>query len=244
MIQVLNRAFDIMEFIGRNPKKVYSLTEIADETGLNHATCANILKTLVNRNYVEQLGHKKGYKLGFMVFSLSGEKNYEKEFVQAAIEPMEQVSAELNETCLLAVLKKDRRVCLHEAAVFNELSVSTSVDKEAYNSASGRLLIAMQDTDAIERYVDRYGLPAADIWEGMQQKPTLLRALAAIQKDGIARQRTLKHIVGLAVPIYKNDAVVASLSVYLPESRATSAFEKRIIRSLRAAAKQISQQIG
>ena len=241
---MLNRAFDIIEFIGRNPKKIYSLTEIADETGLNQATCANILKTLVKRNYIEQLGHKKGYKLGFMVFSLSGEKNYDKELIKAASAVMEQVTNELKETCILAILKNDRRVCLHQTSVYNELSVSTSIDKEAYNSASGRLLIAMLDTEGIERYIEKYGLPSETVWGGVRDKSTLLQALNEIQQQGVARQQTRQYIVGLAIPVYRIDRVVAALSVYLPESRSTPAFEKKIIRLLRVAAKEISKQLG
>ena len=65
MIQVVNRALDILEFIAKDKNKIYSLTEIADALELNHATCANIIKTMVNRNFIDQIGHKKGYRLGF-----------------------------------------------------------------------------------------------------------------------------------------------------------------------------------
>ena len=64
MIQVVNRALNILEIIAKNPDRELGLTEIADSVELNHGTCANILKTLVLRGYVEQAGAKKGYKLG------------------------------------------------------------------------------------------------------------------------------------------------------------------------------------
>ena len=56
MIQVIHRAFDILEYLSQDPKREFSLGEIAAYTGLNSGTCANIMKTLVRRNYVEHLG--------------------------------------------------------------------------------------------------------------------------------------------------------------------------------------------
>ncbi len=43
----------------RTRQKEFGLSEIATAVELNAGTCANILKTLVYRNYVEQSGTKK-----------------------------------------------------------------------------------------------------------------------------------------------------------------------------------------
>ena len=59
MIQVINRALDIIEFIAREPEKPKSLSDIANTLELNAGTCANIIKTLVERNYIEKLEYKK-----------------------------------------------------------------------------------------------------------------------------------------------------------------------------------------
>ena len=71
MIQVINRALNILEILAQEPDKEFGLSEIATAVELNAGTCANILKTLVYRNYVEQSGIKKGYKLGYMVYQLT-----------------------------------------------------------------------------------------------------------------------------------------------------------------------------
>lgn len=54
MIQVIHRALDILEYISQGPKKEFSLGEIAEYTGLNSSTYANIIKTLVKRNLFVQ----------------------------------------------------------------------------------------------------------------------------------------------------------------------------------------------
>lgn len=50
-----------------------------------------------------------------------------------------------------------------------------------------------------------------------------------------------KHIVGLAVPIYRAGQVIASLSVFLPESRFTDRHRTEILESLKAAARKINE---
>src|SRR3546814_1707048 len=93
MIQVLHRALSILEFSARDNTKAFPLGEIASELGLNHATCANIIKTMVTRNYLEQLGPKKGYKLGYMAYQVVGNSSFEDKLKRAASEPMEGLTA-------------------------------------------------------------------------------------------------------------------------------------------------------
>jgi len=71
MIQGINKAFNILEFIANDPGKEYSLTEISDSLKFQRNTCANILKTLVSRGYVDQPKPKGGYKLGEMLYQLT-----------------------------------------------------------------------------------------------------------------------------------------------------------------------------
>ena len=55
MIQVINRALDILELIAEEPEKQKSLSEISEKLDLNSGTCANIIKTLVSRNYINKI---------------------------------------------------------------------------------------------------------------------------------------------------------------------------------------------
>ena len=101
MIQVINRALDILEYSAKHPDHVYSLTDIADHFGLNHATCANILKTLVIRKYIEQVGHKKGYRLGSMAYYLTGNITFRNNLVDIAKPVMKDLCELLNESVIM-----------------------------------------------------------------------------------------------------------------------------------------------
>jgi DNA-binding IclR family transcriptional regulator len=244
MIQVVNRAFDILEIVAKDKNKVYSLTEIADGLGLNHGTCANIIKTMVQRNYLEQIGHKKGYKLGFMSYQIGGNHSYEQELLKAATKEMESLTLKMNETCLLAILKKNIRVILHQVHGNHDLMVKSSLEKAAFNSASGRLLVAMLDDNERENFVEKYGLPSTDLWKEASTHRGFETEVEKIRDRGYATQITKSHIVGFAVPIQKNERTVASLSMYLPESRFNSKLEKEIVVNLNKAAAAIGKKLG
>lgn len=244
MIQVINRAFDIIELISREPKRAFSLSEIADELHLNHGTCANILKTMVTRNYLEQIGPKQGYKLGYMFYQILGETSFEDKLQRASRDTMENLTHETKETCLLAILKKENRVILHQVQSDRDLMVKTALEKEAYNSASGRLLIAMLQETELEDFVSKYGLPLKSVWPEANTIAKFHAQLKLIKKQGYARHLPTSHIFGLACAIERGGNCVASLGIYLPVSRLTKQNEKFFLKELKNAAEKIGQKMG
>lgn len=245
MIQVIHRAFDILELCARNQDKTLSLSEIADKLELNHGTCANIIKTLVARNYIEQVGYKKGYRLGAMAYHLTGNFSFRKYLVQAAKIPMQEFVEELNETCLLAILRKTdlKRIVLHQVQSSHDLTVRTSVEKDAYNSSTGRLMLAYLSEKEIEAVIDKFGFPDSAVWSEAGNKERFYKELEKIKQEGVAVQLDRNHIVGLAVPVFKENAAIASLSVYLPETRYQGDTKIIILNRLKKAARQINSSL-
>lgn len=245
MIQVLHRALDILEFCAKSPEQSFPLSEIADKFELNHGTCANILKTLVRRNYIEQVGHKKGYRLGAMAYRLTGNFSFRRDLVQVAKGPMQELTEELNETCLLAVLRKTdlKRIVLHQVLSSHDLTVRTSLEKDAYAASTGRFLLAHLPDKDIEALVAKFGLPRSGVWPEVSNLDQLLKELKTIRDIGVSIQYDQNHIVGLAVPVLKDDQVIASLSVYLPEVRYKGDMKTRLLMSLKDAAQKINANI-
>jgi DNA-binding IclR family transcriptional regulator len=235
---------DIMEMIAKNPEQVRSLTEIADSLALNHATCANIIKTLVQRKYIEQIGHKKGYRLGPMAYALTNNYSYKRDLVVSAKEPMEELTRRIDENSLLAVLREDQRLVLFDVPSNQDLQVRTSKEKPAYESATGRLLLAYLTVQERDTFIRKGGLPAPGIWPGVETREELHTALDKFRRDELAVQVTGKHIVGLAVPIRKNGLVVASLGIFLPEFRFTGERPQELIEELRLTAGRIEASLA
>lgn len=245
MVQVLIKAFDILELVAQRNGQSITLTEIADELQLNQATAANINKTLVHKGYLEHIGKKKGYRLGPAAYRLTNEVPYGQDLVNAAREVMEKLTTKLNESCLLGVLRNYKRYILHVVNSEQEIQVQMRSERNVYETASGRLLLAHLSEKELERFIQHNGLPDPTLWQEGSSMEKLHDALAQIKKEALAMTfMENRHVRGFAVPIVVNDTVVAGLSVFLPEYRCTETRGQEIIQSLKAAAVEIGNKLG
>lgn len=244
MVQVLIKAFDILELVAQRNGQSITLTEIADELQLNQATAANINKTLVHKGYLEHIGKKKGYRLGPAAYRLTNEVPYGQDLVNAARELMEKLTTKLNESCLLGVLRNYKRYILHVVNSEQEIQVQMRSERNVYETASGRLLLAYLSEKELERFIQHNGLPDPALWEEASSMEKLHEALDQIKKEALAMTfMGNRHVRGFAVPIVVQDKVVAGLSVFLPEYRCTAARQKEIILALKSSAEQIGNKM-
>ena len=243
MIQVIHRALDILELLGSQPGKIYPLGEIAQLLELHRATCSNILKTLAQRGYVERLPSRGGYRLGSLASPWQGLAAHDRELSILARPILQALSEELNETSLIGVIRGTRRVTLECAASDRDLQVRSRQVRDVYETASGRLLLAYLPAEQLSAFVDRVGLPTESVWPEVQSAGDLEKAFEKIRRQELARSDSAEHIVGLAVPVWRGEQVVASVSVYLPEVRFAPQRRQEIINALRAAGSEISRQL-
>lgn len=244
MIQVINRAFDILELIAVEPETPKSLGEISEKLNLNAGTCANIIKTMVTRNYLDKMDRQKGYCLGPMAYKLTGSKGYNKDLIRAAKQELEGLTKKLNENSLLAVLKGETRIAVLRVHGSNELQAITPAEKHAYETTSGRLLLAMLPDEEQEQFIIRYGLPKADTWTEASNHKGFLKQVKKIRSDRYALQITPGQIVGIAVPIYNHKKVIASLAIYLPLSRYKNADRDHILHQMNKSAEKIAKNMA
>ena len=233
MIQVINRALDILELITQDRSRLYTLSEISNQLKLNNGTCANIIKTLVSRGYIEQEGRKTGYRLGSMSYLLTGNYSHKQELLSAATEPMAQLSNMLNESCILSVLKDNMRIVLHEIKSSHELQVINRKEKEVYSTSTGRMILGCMEEKEQKEFIRKFGLPEPEAWAGIEDKDDLMTELNKIRKKQLAVQISKAQIVGLAVPVFKDKKVIASLGIYVPQSRYTSSMQDKVLEELR-----------
>lgn len=244
MVKVLIKAFDILELAAQRNGQTISLPEISETLQINQATAANINKTLVARGYLEQVGKNKGYRLGPAAYRLTKDESYGQDLVDAARKEMEALTAKLNESCLLGVLRNYKRYVLHQVSSGHEIQVQSPVDRNVYETASGRLLIAYLSEKELEYFVAQNGLPKPELWAEADTFEKLQEAVRKIRKKGIVITHLKdRHVRGFAVPIFAQDKVVAGLSVFMPEYRCTVARQKEIILALKASSKQIEHKI-
>lgn len=244
MIQVIHRALDILEFVAKDRNREFGLGEISESLELNKGTCANIIKTLVNRGYLDQSGKKQGYKLGSGAYYLTGNFSNKKELLQMSREPMKELRGKLNECCILAILKENKRYTVHKESSTQELQVITNnEEKNVYLTATGRMMLACMDTQEQELFIQKYGLPF-DMWEGVGDKDDLMNELNKIKEKQLAIHYDGAHVVGVGAPIFKDDKIIASLGIYLPEVRFNYKLQELVFEEIGNTARLISERIG
>lgn len=232
MIQVLNRAFDILELIARGKDKEFALGEIADSLGLNHGTCANIIKTMMSREYIEQTGRRGSYRLGPGTYYLTENFPFKKELLGVSVEWMKDLSSKLNEGTILAIMHNNMRILLHEERSKHELQVVNHREKEIYKTSTGRMILACMSKNEQESFIKKYGLPNEDNWPEIESEKDFFIELNKIKKRQMALHIARSNIIGIAVPIFHRKAIIAGLGVYLPETRFTKELQKKIISEL------------
>lgn len=245
MVQVIVRGFDILEFVAKRDGHSVTLTEIGQALELNQSTAANIIKTLVYKGYLEHIGKKKGYRLGPAAYQLTHDIAYGQELITASQEIMEGLTARLNESCILGVLRNNKRFTLNVVNSKQEIQIQVRSERNVYETASGRLLIAYLSPKDVERFVELNGLPEEKLWPGASTLDSLKVQLTAIRHAGIVHTHLQdRHVKGYAVPVFSKGAMVAGLSVFLPEFRSNADKEREIVKALTAAAMQISSRLS
>jgi IclR family transcriptional regulator, KDG regulon repressor len=156
-----------------------------------------------------------------------------------------QLTASINESSILGVLRNHKRYILHAVNAVQEIQVQLRSERNTYDTATGRLLLAYLSEKELERYIQHNGLPDAETWAEAQTMDSLVAELGQIKNAGIVHtHKQNRHVKGFAVPIFINDQVVASLSVFLPEYRSSAAHEKEIVERLKASVGVIGQKLS
>ena len=232
MIQVINRALNILEVISHDHDKEWGLSEIADELELNHGTCANILKTLVQRGYVEQMGLKKGYKLGYMAYQLTASNEYNIQLINATKIFIDSLANAINETVILSHIKNGKRIIVYEALCNQEIQIRTTLESSVYRATTGRMILAHYSPKELKDFISMVGLPSKEDWPEVTNEAELIKSLNETRKKNIEITWNSNHVVGVATPIFKKNKIIASLGVYLPDIRFSKAERNFIVKEM------------
>lgn len=243
MIQVIDRAFDIIEFLAMQPDEDFTLAQIAEACDIQKTTAVNILKTLEARGVVSHHGRMKGYHLGYKMYSLSGTLAFSKKLEAVARPEIESTFQEFSETVVLATERRGKRVIISNIECQQGITARVSHSDDLYRAATGRIMLAYYPEKKLHVLINRIGLPDSYAWEGIYSIENLLEELAAIREEGVSVVYGQFDIVGIAVPIMVGENIVASLGVCLPAYRCSTSTLMLIRETLDKAAARIGAKL-
>lgn len=245
MIQSVLKAMKMIELLGSNPAREFSVSEISACLNLDKGTCTNILKTLASGGFVQQDGPRKGYKLGYGMYKLTTGSVDNDELTKIAREDIELLGRKFNETAMLSVIRNDKRISLYSTEPDRNLVVRTSSDKSVYAANTGRVILANYAPLHQEKFIIRMGLPSEAEWPEVfnDSNPSgaLQNALMQIKRDGYAIQIDSNGIIGMAAPLFKKGHVAGSIGIYLPIGRMENKTE--MLEAVIATAGKINRKI-
>ncbi len=241
MIRVLHKAFDMLELLAAEPAHRKKLNEIAPHLHINASTCANILKTMVSRNYVDQVTPRTGYALGPMVYQLARQGAYRGDLTGAAEPLMAALARKVNETVLLVTLRAGRRFIVAQIDGRQTIQVDRNLffQDTTYQTATGRMILAHLNERELNSFIAKEGLPGAR-WPEASSAASLKRELKTIRQKGFTCYRNTEDVMGVAYPIFEKDKVIAALGLFLPAFRYKSAHKAAILKEMAATSAAIS----
>lgn len=245
-VKSATRVLDLFEFLARwDSEKTH--TEIADELGIPKSSLTKLLKTLLQRGYLNYVPSSKGYALGPSIGRLANRARDGRDLVAAAGPILSWMSDETRETCALNFIKGDRSEVVASVVGPHRLNFSMRSGDVAplYATSGGKILLAHLPQVMLDEYLDRV------VFE--QITPTTitsaerLRAeLVEARKSGFAyvNEEFTPGIIGVAVAVLSRSGYpVASLNVATPVPRFDADKRRLCEASLSRAAKMLQKKL-
>jgi len=178
-----------------------SLTELSKRLALNEGSVQMLLATLKSRNYIEQNGSTKNYRLGFKNLELAQTVLRQTDLYRVSHPVLAATAAECGETTAVAVLRKSQVIELDAVQSEHPVRVvpRVGVHLPVHCTSAGKVLIARETDEALER-----------IFKGVELTPYTGKTVTSLEE--LKRQLRLAAVSGYAVDDEELDRDVRSVA--------------------------------
>lgn len=227
-------------------KPFFTVTELANESGLTKGAVSKIMATLSSQGFVMK-DAKKGYALGYTLVNLAGVA-LTKNKIRETISPLlNQITFDLKEDSHLAVLDEFDIIYLQKIHSNKQSDAKTILGgrNPAHCTSSGKILLANKSTSYFNNYVEN-GLKAYT--EKTIVNPIQLKnEMKFIRQNGYAESydELTVGVSSIGVPIkdYTNE-VVAAISIVGGSKRLTHKTFLNHIAYLKEIGEEASELLG
>lgn len=246
-IQSVSRALTILElFSDRRP--ALSVSEVAELTGLNRATCYRFCQTLRQLGYLEEVGERR-FRPGLKAVSLAASALSSRELPELALPYLRRLREDINETVNMGLL--DDTEVVYVARVLSDhliaLRLYVGSRLPAYASSLGRAMLAFLSEDEAEAIIDRSELKALTR-HTLVDRRRLTEELGRIREQGYALndQEIANGLRGVAAPVLSaSGRPVAAINISVPHPLAeTDALERVLAPRVMETAREIGALAG
>lgn len=241
-VKSADRTVEVLEALARSSAPL-SLAELHRELGYPKSSLYMLLRTLVDRRWVETDPRGTEYKVGVRAL-LAGTSYLDRDpVVRAAASVLDEVRAEVNETVHLARLDGQNIIYLASRESQHHLRTVSRVGRRlpAHATALGRAILAHRPdgTDLVPH------APEVLSPHGLTKRDEILAELDTARSRGYASEseQTGPGLGCRAVVLRYNDPVTDALSCSVPLARLDAEHSEQIIAALFAAAHRIAEAL-
>jgi len=241
----LEKGLDILEALAHSQTPL-SLTELARKLGRSSSELFRMLAVLEARSYINKGQNTGNYALSLKLYELAHLHPPVMNLLEAASQPMGNVTNVLRESCHLSVLRRGKLVVLKE--VLSPASVRISVPVggrfSPVDTVSGRLLLAYLSEGDLATFLANSEEYAALNRNG---RKAFGAKLAEIRETGVSAAISETHLgVGDVAVLVGNPQIglCASLAVASLKASSDPDHFQQISSQLKQCAQTITQAMG
>jgi IclR family pca regulon transcriptional regulator len=196
-----------------------SISEVAELTGLNRATCYRFCQTFRQLGYLEELPDRR-FRPGLKAVSLAHSALSSRELPELALPYLERLRADINETVNMGLLDGTEVVYVARVLSDHLISLRLYVGSRlpAYAASLGRAMLAFMPEDEAMDIIDRSELVSITS-HTIADRERLLSELRKIREQGYAfnNQEIANGLRGVAAPVLTDDGrPIAAINVSIP----------------------------
>jgi DNA-binding IclR family transcriptional regulator len=236
----LEKGLDVIELLAAE-KSPLNLSAISQRLGRSSGELFRMLQVLEFKGFITTADSGSGYVLTNKLFALAMAQAPVRSLVETALPIMRKLTFEIGQSCHIAVASEDQIVVITRIERPGDLGFSVRIGyrREIVRAASGLVLFAFQNEEVRKSWLKRCRLKgeAAD---------SFVERADAMRRHGHheAASDFVRGIVDLSAPILRGDTAVAALTCPFVHSNPLVMEMDQAVEHIRAAARQISEEIA
>jgi DNA-binding IclR family transcriptional regulator len=245
MGRATQRSIEILELIAQSNRK-WTHAQIARELAIPKSTLTDLLRDLVQRNYLE-LSEIGEYLIGPGVLMLSRSYLRRMDVVSRSKDILLRLCEKSDEASSVAVRQGLEIVVVAQERPIKPFVAAMTLGDRApmIATAVGKSMLAFLDEKSIDDVIKQSAEQGFHLLKPKSQ--TALKAeLAGIRSGALARnaEEWMEGLGAIALPILTPDGPIASIAVAAPLVRMTKKWTDAVEPQLRRAARDLSLRMG
>ena len=235
----LEKGLDVIELLAAE-KTPLNLSAISQRLGRSSGELFRMLQVLEFKGFITSPENGAGYVLTNKLFALAMTQAPVRSLVETALPIMRRLTAEIGQSCHIAVASEDQIVVITRIERPGDLGFSVRIGyrREIARATSGLVLFAYQDEEVRRAWLKRCRLKG-EAAESFIERANVVRGRGHHE----AASDFVRGIVDLSAPILRGETAVAALTCPFVHSNPLVMEMEQAVERIRAAARQISGEI-